>query len=204
MEQVPLHTRFLPISHPIRDRWFWILHGLAPHGTIFIDHGAWHALSDKAGLLPVGIVDVDGHFAQQEAVRIVVVKRLSTASPRSQQTPTTPSIVSPTPQRNPLHHPLHTPHPGLAHSHSSQIVSPVPYELHNPAPFEIGRAVVNYSAAEIRRIKGLHSTQIHEALGYADSEYVALRENVAFFGIEKSRPSTPNFGKSMSELGDLH
>lgn len=43
---------------------------------------------------------------------------------------------------------------------------------------------------------GLHSTQIHEALGYADSEYVALRENIAFFGIEKSRPSTPSFGRS--------
>ncbi|KAF7451335.1 glutamate 5-kinase [Pyrenophora tritici-repentis] len=51
-EPVPLHTRFLPISNPIRDRYFWILHGLAPHGTIYIDQGAWAALSDKAGLLP--------------------------------------------------------------------------------------------------------------------------------------------------------
>ena len=79
--------------------------------------------------------------------------------------------------------------------------------MHNPAPFEIGRAVINYSAIEIRRIKGLHSTQIHEALGYADSEYVALRENIAFFGIEKSRPSTPNFGKSTNDGGiglDVH
>ncbi|KAF2795900.1 glutamate 5-kinase [Melanomma pulvis-pyrius CBS 109.77] len=202
-EQVPLHTRFLPIAHPIRDRWFWILHGLAPHGTIFIDHGAWHALSDKAGLLPVGIVDVDGHFAQQEAVRLVVVKRIPSTSPRHNPTTTTP-ITSPTPQRNPQHHPTHSPHPGLVHTHSSQIITPVSYELHNPAPFEIGRAVVNYSAAEIRRIRGLHSTQIHEALGYADSEYVALRENVAFFGIEKSRPSTPSFGRSTSEYGDLH
>lgn len=45
---------------------------------------------------------------------------------------------------------------------------------------------------------GLHSTQIHDALGYADSEYVALRENIAFFGIEKSRPNTPSFGRSSS------
>ncbi|KAJ4332597.1 Glutamate 5-kinase, partial [Ascochyta clinopodiicola] len=56
-DPVPLHTRFLPISHPIRDRYFWILHGLAPHGTIYIDTGAYKALHDKAGLLPVGIVD---------------------------------------------------------------------------------------------------------------------------------------------------
>ena len=66
---------------------------------------------------------------------------------------------------------------------------------------EIGRAVVNYSASEIKRIKGLHSTQIHEALGYADSEYVALRENVAFFGVEKSRPNTPSAGRSENREG---
>lgn len=63
--------------------------------------------------------------------------------------------------------------------------------------------MVNYSASEIKRIKGLHSTQIHEALGYADSEYVALRENIAFFGVEKSRPNTPSFGRSVNEAGDV-
>ncbi|OAL03319.1 glutamate 5-kinase [Phaeosphaeriaceae sp. SRC1lsM3a] len=213
-EPVPLHTRFLPISHPIRDRYFWILHGLAPHGTIYIDQGAWNALNDKAGLLPVGIVDVDGHFAQQEAVRIVVVKRLPRGSPKSTpvvQQPTTPaasshSVHAPIPLRHPpqhsssshsLSHPT-TPHrPVFEHTHSSsstsQILSPPPYEQHNPAPYEIGRAVVNYSATEIRRIMGLHSTQIREALGYADSEYVALRENIAFVGRERSRPNTPDY-----------
>ncbi|KAF2637535.1 glutamate 5-kinase [Massarina eburnea CBS 473.64] len=191
----PLHTRFLPIAHPIRDRYFWILHGLAPHGTIYIDHGAWHALSDKAGLLPVGIVDVDGHFAQQECVRLVVVKRLTTKSEKPHPTTGPPT---PLPNRDPLIHNAYT-HPSLVHStSSSQILTVVPFELHNPAPFEIGRAVINYSASEIRRIKGLHSTQIHEALGYADSEYIALRENIAFFGVEKSRPSTPTFGKRRS------
>src|SRR5271170_437222 len=42
--RVPLHTRFIPSSSPIRNRAFWILHGLAPHGTIFIDRGAVTAL----------------------------------------------------------------------------------------------------------------------------------------------------------------
>lgn len=199
----PLHTRFLPISNPIRDRYFWILHGLAPHGTIYIDQGAWAALSDKAGLLPAGIVDVDGHFAQQEAVRIVVVKRLSSSSSKSaqSQTPTSPSQIPTTPGAAahavhapiPIRHPLT---PSMSSSHLHQLSSPhqpPAFELHNPAPFEIGRAVVNYSATEIRRIKGLHSTQIREALGYADSEYIALRENIAFFGSERSRPSTPDF-----------
>ncbi|KAJ4291805.1 Glutamate 5-kinase [Kalmusia sp. IMI 367209] len=203
----PLHTRFLPIAHPIRDRYFWILHGLAPHGTIYIDQGAWHALSDKAGLLPVGIVDVDGHFAQQEAVRLVVVKRLPVSSPKIQPTTTTPA--APTPSRTAAHPVLnagHAPytHPALTHSmSSSSIITPPLFELHDPAPLEIGRAVVNYSAAEVKRIKGLHSTQIHDALGYADSEYVALRENIAFFGIEKSRPNTPSFGKSANAEGGI-
>ncbi|PSN69288.1 glutamate 5-kinase [Corynespora cassiicola Philippines] len=210
-EEPPLHTRFLPIAHPIRDRYFWILHGLAPHGTLYIDHGAWNALSDKAGLLPAGIVDVDGHFAQQEAVRLVVVKRLSARSPKTQPIHApiaTPVPTSPAPSRTAHYHQSshshshsHS-HPSLPHTHSSQILTQGPplFELHDPAPFEIGRAVVNYSAIELKRIKGLHSTQIHDALGYADSEYVALRENIAFFGIEKSRPSTPSFGKREGEL----
>ena len=197
-EPVPLHTRFLPISHPIRDRYFWILHGLAPHGTIYIDNGAFKALHDKAGLLPVGIVDVDGHFAQQEAVRIVVVKRLppSTAPLSSPTTtlPHTPTHTTHTHAPIPLRHPLpHTTSHSHSHSHSqtpSGTHTPL-FELSNPAPFEIGRAVVNYAASEIRRIKGMHSTQIVKELGYADSEYVAVRENIAFFGVERSRPATP-------------
>ncbi|KAK4123287.1 glutamate 5-kinase [Parathielavia appendiculata] len=73
--KIPLHTRFLPSPHPVRDRYFWILHGLRPHGTLYIDQGAYKALVGKAGLLPVGVVDVEGVFAQQEAVRLCVVDR---------------------------------------------------------------------------------------------------------------------------------
>ncbi|EGO57801.1 glutamate 5-kinase [Neurospora tetrasperma FGSC 2508] len=80
--QIPLHTRFLPSPSPVRDRYFWILHGLRPHGTLYIDQGAYKALLGKAGLLPVGVVDVEGFFAQQEAVRLCVVdKRRSTPGP---------------------------------------------------------------------------------------------------------------------------
>ncbi|KAI6785783.1 glutamate 5-kinase-like protein [Emericellopsis cladophorae] len=77
----PLHTRFLPSSEPIRDRHFWLLHTLNPHGTIYIDQGAYRALVNKAGLLPVGVVDVEGNFASHEPVRIVVVNRLPTPGP---------------------------------------------------------------------------------------------------------------------------
>jgi len=143
----PLHTRFLPSSNPIRDRYFWLLHGLAPHGTLYIDGGAHRALTAKAGLLPVGVVDVEGTFAQQEAVRLIAVERLPKPSASGKQWSGT----------------------GI----------------------EVGRALVNYSSGEIARIKGVKSSEIHGLLGYADSEYVALRENISFFERE-SRPVTPS------------
>lgn len=74
----PLHTRFTAKPRAIRGRYFWILHGLKPHGTLIIDEGAYRALTrtDKAGLLPVGVLDVQGTFAQQECVNLVVAKRV--------------------------------------------------------------------------------------------------------------------------------
>ncbi|KAJ5102898.1 hypothetical protein N7532_003427 [Penicillium argentinense] len=71
----PLHTRFLPSETPIQSRTFWLLHGLQPHGTIYIDPGAYAALKNKASLLPAGVLAVEGHFGHQEAVRLVVVER---------------------------------------------------------------------------------------------------------------------------------
>jgi glutamate 5-kinase len=149
----PLHTCFLPAPRPIRDHHFWLLHIFAPSGNIYIDENAHAALKEKANLFPVGIVHVDGNFAQQEAVRIFLVKRL----PRA---------------------------PGEPKSFD--------YEKTDPAPVEVGRAVVNYSSVEIKLIKGLQATEISGVLGYADSEYVAFRENIAFFKTEKSRPGTPS------------
>ncbi|KAI0011828.1 glutamate 5-kinase [Xylariaceae sp. FL0662B] len=146
VEKPPLHTRFLPLSQPIRDRYFWILHGLAPHGTVYIDAGAHRALSDKAGLLPAGVLDVEGNFAQQEAVRLAAVNKLSEPGPDG--------------------------------------------KLWEGMPVEIGRALVNYAAPEIVRIKGHRSTHIESLLGYADSEYVAHRENISLYRVG-SRPVSP-------------
>ena len=162
----PLHTRFLASTTPIRNRAFWILHGLAPHGTIYIDRGASIALTNKAGLLPVGIIDVEGNFAQQEAVRIVVVDKIPIGS------------LSPTGDSN------------------SYAPSGGRYQfMLKESGEEIGRAVVNYSSSEVARIKGLRSSDIRNVLGYADSEYVAFRENVSLHtsaSADKSRPETPS------------
>jgi glutamate 5-kinase len=173
----PLHTRFLPSLTPIRNRAFWILHGLAPHGTIYIDRGATTALVNKAGLLPVGIVGVEGHFAQQEAVRLVAVDRsaipvMGSLSP-AEGLADSESVGT----RNGGGRPL-----SLSAGALSMLVA---------KGEEVGRAVVNYSSAEVARIKGLRSSEIMDVLGYADSEYVAFRENVSLIGIDKSRPETP-------------
>ncbi|MCJ1267724.1 hypothetical protein MMC22_007610 [Lobaria immixta] len=171
----PLHTRFLPDLDPIRDRSFWLLHGLAAHGTIYIDEGAHRALISKAGLLPAGIVDVEGKFAQQEAVRIVVV--LAGVS-RPDPATSTPSAQPPLAN-------------STSRSSSPQISDR--FDKSKPVLVEVGRALVNYSAKEIARIKGLQSTEILGVLGYADSDYVALRSNVSLMKRERtSRPVTPS------------
>ena len=161
----PLHTRFLPDPHPIRDRRFWLLHGLAPHGTIYIDEGAHRALLGKAGLLPVGVVDVEGPFAQQEAVRLVVVKR--TGTPLNAHHPSLPNGSTSTNADD------------TAERVASGVTASQLDETANPKPVEVGRALVNYSSVEVARIKGLRSADIQGVLGYADSEYVALRENIS-------------------------
>lgn len=135
VNDVPLHTRFVGKDKHINNRAFWILHGPNPHGAIIIDEGAHNALtrSNKAGLLPAGIIDVEGSFNELECVTIKAGKRLPDG------------------------------------------------RLDKLRPLEvIGRARVNYSSSEIAKIKGLQSNKIEQVLGYADSEYVAHRDNLAF------------------------
>jgi len=164
----PLHTRFLPNQQAIRDRYFWLLHGLTPHGSLYIDKGAHTALVGKSGLFPVGVVDVEGSFAQQECVRVFVVQRLARARSSSYSLPTS------------------TEH-GIEKGDEKGYVWTEEF-----GEAEVGRAVVNYSSAEIKRIMGLkRSEQIRDVLGYADCEYIAFRHNIAFLKPERSRPVTP-------------
>jgi glutamate 5-kinase len=190
----PLHTRFLPSETPMRDRHFWLLHLISPRGTLYIDEKAYAALVNKANLFPSGIVDVEGTFAQQEAVRLVVVKRI--VVPNNNNNNNNPSSTS-TPPRAAGDPPSLPPTNGGSGSgtgtgtnspHTAQ------YEKLDPPPLEVGRAIVNYSWAETRWIKGLQATEIAAVLGYADTEYVAFRENIALFKSEKSRPATPVVG----------
>ena len=196
----PPHTRFLPSPKPIGDRRFWLLHGLQPHGTIYIDQGAGRAVLGKAGLLPAGIIDVEGTFAQQECVKIVQVPR---KQPPPEPSPSASEHLK-TVQNQTWHSTaslirnhsgagaLHSRSPSATGnlSNSNPALASTSELASDPSARDVARAVVNYSSSEIRLIAGLKSTEIVSVLGYADSEYVALRENIAIVGAGE-RPPTP-------------
>jgi glutamate 5-kinase len=100
---------------------------------LFIDQGAYKALTrpNRASLLPVGVVHVEGSFLQTEAVSITVVER---------------------------------------NEDGYKIVDS-----------DVGRAIVNYNSGEINEIKGLQSSEIAGKIGYADYEWIADRDNMAFY-----------------------
>lgn len=156
---LPLHTRFLPSPEPIRDRSFWILHGLRPHGAVYIDAGCYRALLGKAGLLPAGVVDVEGGFSGHECVRLLVVERTSTSNTVGEE-----------------------------EGDGTRAAGQQKKRWHGE-PQDVGRAIVNYSSTEITRIMGHQSKEIEGLLGYADSGYVAEREHVTFFPRESRPPS---------------
>jgi len=56
------------------DRKWWILHGLHAAGTLYIDRGAYKAVtkaSQKSSLFAAGIVGCQGTFVAQQSVRVV-------------------------------------------------------------------------------------------------------------------------------------
>lgn len=205
-DKIPLHTRFLPSPHPVRDRYFWILHGLRPHGTLYIDQGAYKALLGKAGLLPVGVVDVEGSFAQHEAVRICVVERKKKEKgQRRDRKEKKPKCGNGQGDGGPQSNGGENEEEEKKKESESPGVEPGGEEvggeiedsdddgkLWEGEPREVGRALSNYSSSEIARIKGRQSAEVEGILGYADSEYVAQRESISFFdSIRGSRPATP-------------
>jgi len=186
-DQIPLHTRFLPAEQPMRDRHFWLLNLITPGGSLYIDQNAYAALVNKANLFPSGIVDVEGSFAQQEAVRLFVVKRIMSAT--GTVTPLREALAASALKKGSSDTNSPTTHGGGS---DTPVPSRTPaYEKTDPAPVEVGRAIVNYSGTEVRFIKGVQATEIASVLGYADTEYVAFRENIALFKKERSGPSTP-------------
>lgn len=147
--KTPLHTRFLGLPRDTQiksDRRFWLLHGLKTRGKIYIDPGCFVALTRKrrAGLLPAGVVAVEGSFHESECVSIRVLASR---------------------------------------------------DADKAAAVEVGHCRVNYSSTEIDLIKGKNSSEIESILGFADSEYVAHRDNLAF------PPSLPPLTDNLVAMG---
>lgn len=70
---IPLHTRFIgQPKQQVKNKQFWLLHGLKPKGSLIVDYGCFLAITrqNRAGLLPVGILKVEGNFSQLECVEI--------------------------------------------------------------------------------------------------------------------------------------
>ncbi len=71
-------THFLAKPNPMVDRKWWILHGLATYGSIFVDAGAVRAFfNHKSSLFAAGIVKVQGSFVAQQSVKIVTIVNIS-------------------------------------------------------------------------------------------------------------------------------
>lgn len=153
--RMPMHTRFLGLSRDnmmTKDRSIWLLHGNKPKGLLIIDQGCYEALTRKnrAGLLPAGVIDVEGHFHELECVSIKVIPHKS--SPLSEAK-------------------------------------------------KVGHCRVNYSLTEISMIKGCKLRDIERILGFADSEYIAHRDNVAFPPENPSHTDLPLLAKqALSQL----
>lgn len=146
---VPVHTKFLPISRDNRleNRQFWILHGLVSKGSIIIDDNMYknivergsdseqnaedEADSDSAfsidyqgGLPASGIIDIQETFHEMDCVNLKVGRRLSNGD------------LDP-------EFPLKT----------------------------VGRARCNYTSTELNRIKGINRGEsVTSFLGYSGSD----------------------------------
>lgn len=134
LNRLPVHTRFLGLPRAtkiVSDKRFWLLHGVKTKGALIIDQGCYKAITRKnrAGLLPAGVVAVEGSFHESECVAIKMIA--------TKESPLSEAV-------------------------------------------EVGHCRVNYTLTEISMIQGLNSNDIAGVLGFADSEYVAHRDNLAF------------------------
>ncbi|KAJ3191112.1 hypothetical protein HK101_008073 [Irineochytrium annulatum] len=136
-------THFLAKPNPMVDRKWWILHGLATHGSLVLDAGAVRAVArrgNRSSLFAAGVVGVDGLFSANQCVRVMT----RAVNLRGLEGYTGE---------------------GMAGDEERLI--------------EVGKGIVNYSSAEIARIKGCRSREILERLGYMDSDHVVHRDNLA-------------------------
>ncbi|GAA6006310.1 hypothetical protein JCM10207_000601 [Rhodosporidiobolus poonsookiae] len=197
-ETLPPHTLFTPKTSPLSSRRFWILHGLTPRGTVYIDEGAYRAMSrgerDGGGagnggrLLAAGVLRVEGTFAAGQAVRVCVIRGRWGSTKRRESHPAMPSAepsrpVSPdhfTDRQERTAEEEELVESVEALQLEGEQAGAVPVEGKEEAPtgeageeiLEFGRGLTNYNSVEIDRVKGLRSREIHGVLGYVEAEHV--------------------------------
>ncbi|GAA5843727.1 hypothetical protein JCM9279_000122 [Rhodotorula babjevae] len=169
---VPPHTLFTAKPSPLSSRRFWILHGLTPRGTVYVDEGAFRAIAHgerDAGsggnggrLLAAGVLRVEGTFAAGQAVRVCVIRGRTGNSERRRARAASPRQDGDGDELAEGVDGLEVA-PSAARSEAVQEGEEV---------IEFGRGLTNYNSIEIDRVKGLRSSDIERVLSHYDAEHV--------------------------------
>ncbi len=115
-----LGTLFLAQGHLVTARKRWIGYTVKPRGFLTLDAGARRAVEQQGrSLLPIGVVEVTGHFEKGDVVA-----------------------------------------------------------LRDPDRIEFARGLTNYAVGDLRKIKGLRTDRIAEALGHCPYDEVIHRDNM--------------------------
>ncbi|BGP29892.1 Glutamate 5-kinase [Rhodotorula toruloides] len=192
-DSVPPHTLFMPKTSPLSSRRFWILHGLTPRGTVFVDEGAYRAIArgerDGGGggnggrLLAAGVLRVEGTFAAGQAVRVCVVLKKGANKERGRSASRKDGRV-PSRARSPDHfadrssereekeRELARAAEGLSLSDAAAAEQAQKAKEDAEEVIEFGRGLTNYNSVEIDRVKGLRSSDIEKVIGYFEAEHV--------------------------------
>ncbi|KAI8323602.1 glutamate 5-kinase [Martensiomyces pterosporus] len=143
-----LCTRFVAISRPMIDRKWWILHGMYCAGTVYIDAGAVVALAKFKKSLFAAGIKRVEGSFSSNQAVRVVYE------PEKEVCDTFDDISE-------------------DEARVLNAVTPIKSEV-----IEIGHGLVNYTSAEISRIRGCHSSEFESILGYCDSDNVINRGNM--------------------------
>ncbi|KAJ1652576.1 Glutamate 5-kinase [Dispira simplex] len=182
----PYYTRFVARPNPMVDRKWWILHGLHPAGTIVIDAGATVALSKfKKSLFAAGVIRVEGNFSANQGVRVVYETRkldeklLDSTLAQFRDMDQGLTMLSTDSNDTNYQGARKGSTDSLSSGSDSESTTSDLRAYGVVERIEIGHGLANYSSSEIKRIKGRHSSEIEALLGYADSDCLVNRNNMA-------------------------
>ncbi|RHZ80631.1 hypothetical protein Glove_134g257 [Diversispora epigaea] len=146
---IPLHTRFIAKNNPIVDRKWWILHGLHTAGIIHIDEGAVQAITKVRQKSSLFAAGIIKVEGNFVAHQAVEIVFEKIKKENDNDNNNNDNNNNDNNNENGV-----------------ELIS-------------VGKGLVNYSSTEISRIKGCKSMDIEKILGYADSECVIHRDNLA-------------------------